>query len=132
MEAHNEVDLLCTKVKAISQGPNAELLKKFIDLLYDQEMQEDEPEYFSPEDMAAIEEGMKASCVWKYKRGPFREEMAVEKGTTVAALLVTRFVSDILGQRGRGDDHGGPEGDHTPGVFSEPQVNAGDCQGVAP
>jgi len=61
MEAHNEVDLLCTKVKAISQGPNAELLKKFIDLLYDRELQEDEPEYFSPEDMAAIEEGMKAS-----------------------------------------------------------------------
>ena len=29
MEAHNEVDLLCIKVKAISQGPNAELLKKF-------------------------------------------------------------------------------------------------------
>ena len=61
MEAHNEVDLLCTKVKAISQGPNAELLKKFIDLLYDRELQEDEPEYFSPEDMAAIEEGMKVS-----------------------------------------------------------------------
>jgi len=61
MEAHNEVDLLCTKVKVISQGPNAELLKKFINLLYDQEMQEDEPEYFSPEDMAAVEEGMKAS-----------------------------------------------------------------------
>lgn len=33
MEAHNEVDVLCSKVKAISQGPNAELLKKFIDLL---------------------------------------------------------------------------------------------------
>ena len=38
MEAHNEVDLLCSKVKAISQGPNAELLKKFIDLLYEQEL----------------------------------------------------------------------------------------------
>jgi hypothetical protein len=61
MEAHNEVDLLCTKVKAISQGPNAELLKKFIDLLYERELGEQEPEYFSPEDLAAIEEGMKAS-----------------------------------------------------------------------
>lgn len=61
MEAHNEVDLLCTKVKAISQGPNAELLKKFIDLLYDRELQEQEPEYFSPEDLAAIEEGLNAS-----------------------------------------------------------------------
>jgi hypothetical protein len=59
MEAYNEVDLLCTKVKAISQGPNAELLNKFIDLLYEHEL--DEPEYFSPEDLAAIEEGMRAS-----------------------------------------------------------------------
>ena len=61
MEAYNEVDLLCTKVKAISQGPNAELLKKFIDLLYDRELQEDEPEHFSPEDLAAIEVGLEAS-----------------------------------------------------------------------
>ena len=45
---------LVEKVKAIAQGPNAELLKKFIDLLYGQEH---EPEYFSPEDLAAIEEG---------------------------------------------------------------------------
>jgi hypothetical protein len=44
--------------------------------------------------------------------------MVIEEGTTAAALLVTRCVSDILGQRGRGDDHVGPEGDHTPGVFS--------------
>ena len=49
---------LVEKVKAIAQGPNAELLKKFIDLLYGQEH---EPEYFSPEDLAAIEEGMQAS-----------------------------------------------------------------------
>ena len=34
--------------------------------------------------------------------------------------------------RDRGDDHGGPEGDHTPGVFPEPQIDAEDCQGVAP
>jgi len=52
-----EMEQLCAKVKAIAQGPNADLLKKFIDLLY----QEEEPEYFSPEDLAAIEEGMKAS-----------------------------------------------------------------------
>jgi len=58
MEAHNEVDLLCTKVKALSQGPHAELLKKFIDLLYDREQ---EQEYFSPEDLAAIQEGLEAS-----------------------------------------------------------------------
>jgi hypothetical protein len=48
-----EIEQLCAKVKAIAQGPNADLLKKFIDLLY----QEEEPEYFSPEDLAAIEEG---------------------------------------------------------------------------
>lgn len=59
MKAHNEVDVVCTKVKVISQGSNAELLKKFIDLLYEHEL--DELEYFSPEDLAAIEEGMRAS-----------------------------------------------------------------------
>jgi hypothetical protein len=53
MESGN-LENLVEKVKAIAQGPNAELLKKFIDLLYGQEH---EPEYFSPEDLAAIEEG---------------------------------------------------------------------------
>ena len=48
-----EIEQLCAKVKTIAQGPNADLLKKLIDLLY----QEHEPEYFSPEDLAAIEEG---------------------------------------------------------------------------
>jgi len=48
-----EIEQLCAKVKTIAQGPNADLLKKFIDLLY----QEHEPEYFSPEDLAAIAEG---------------------------------------------------------------------------
>ena len=52
-----EIEQLCAKVKTIAQGPNADLLKKFIDLLY----QEHEPEYFSPADLAAIEEGMQAS-----------------------------------------------------------------------
>ncbi len=53
METGN-LETLVEKVKAIAQGPNADLLKKFIDLLYGQEH---EPEYFSPEDLAAIEEG---------------------------------------------------------------------------
>ncbi len=48
-----EIEQLCAKVKTIAQGPNADLLKKLIDLLY----QEHEPEYFSPEDEAAIAEG---------------------------------------------------------------------------
>ena len=51
------------------------------------------------------------------KRYQLREFWPSIMGSTVAARLVTRRVSDILGQRGRGDDHGGPEGDHTPGVF---------------
>jgi hypothetical protein len=41
-------------VKTIAQGPHADLLEKFVDLLFEHE----EPEYFSPEDLAAIEEGM--------------------------------------------------------------------------
>ena len=53
MEPGN-LETLFEKVKAINQGPNADLLKRFIDLLYGQEH---EPEYFSPEDLAAIEEG---------------------------------------------------------------------------
>lgn len=52
-----ELEELCAKVRAIAQGPDADLLKKFVDLLY----RELEEEYFSPEDLAAIEEGMKAS-----------------------------------------------------------------------
>ena len=50
---------LMEKVETIASGPHAELLNKFIDLLYEREMQE--PEYFSPEDLAAIEEGIQAS-----------------------------------------------------------------------
>jgi len=52
------LETLVEKVKALAQGPHADLLKKFIDLLYEKEH---EPEYFSPEDLAAIEEGMRAS-----------------------------------------------------------------------
>lgn len=55
----SNLDTLFEKVETIANGPHADLLKKFIDLLYEREMQE--PEYFSPEDLAAIEEGMKAS-----------------------------------------------------------------------
>lgn len=57
MEPAN-LETLFEKVKTIAHGPHADLLEKFIDLLYEHEH---EPEYFSPEDLAAIEEGMKAS-----------------------------------------------------------------------
>lgn len=49
-----ELEELCDKVRAIAQGPYGDLLKKIIDLFY-----EKEAEYFSPEDLAAIEEGKK-------------------------------------------------------------------------
>jgi hypothetical protein len=54
MEPGNMENLI-EKVETIARGPHAELLNKFIDLLYEREMHE--PEYFSPEDLAAIEKG---------------------------------------------------------------------------
>jgi len=55
MERAN-LETLLEKVKTIAHGPHADLLNKLIDLLYDREMEG--AEYFSPEDLAAIEEGM--------------------------------------------------------------------------
>ena len=53
------LETIFEKVETIAHGLHADLLNKLIDLLYEREMQG--AEYFSPEDMAAIEEGMKAS-----------------------------------------------------------------------
>lgn len=53
MEPGN-LENLIEKVRIIAHGPHGDLLGKFIDLLY---AKEHEPEYFSPEDLAAIEEG---------------------------------------------------------------------------
>ena len=58
MESQN-LDNLIEKVQTIAHGPHAGLLEKLIDLLYEREMQE--PEYWSPEDLAAIEEGVRDS-----------------------------------------------------------------------
>jgi len=55
MEPGN-LENLMEKVKTIAHGPHADLLNKLIDLLYEREMEE--PDYFSPEDEAAIAEGM--------------------------------------------------------------------------
>jgi len=55
MEPAN-LETLIEKVITIAHGRHADLLNKFIDLLYDQER--GETEYFSPEDLAAIQEGM--------------------------------------------------------------------------
>lgn len=44
------------KVRIIASGPNGDLLRRLVDLLYERE-----EEYFSPEDLAAIQEGLDAS-----------------------------------------------------------------------
>ncbi len=73
------VDDLMDKIKAIAQGPNAELLRKLIDVLYEQTEQREEydEEPFSAEDLAAIKEGDEA-----FKRGEFisLEEYEKERG----------------------------------------------------
>jgi len=76
------IEDLMVKVKAIAQGPNAELLCKLVDVLYEQseprEEYDDEP--FSAEDLAAIKEGEEA-----FKRGDFislEEYVAVLDGDT--------------------------------------------------
>jgi hypothetical protein len=70
---------LMNKIKAIAQGPNAELLRKLVDVLYQQAEQREEydEEPFSAEDLAAIKEGEEA-----LKRGEFisLEEYEKERG----------------------------------------------------
>ena len=73
------LDDLMIKIKAIAQGPNAELLTKLVDVLYEQterrEEYDDEP--FSPEDLKAIQEGEES-----FKRGEFisLEDFEKERG----------------------------------------------------
>lgn len=52
------LDDLIVKIKVIAQGPNAELLSKFVDVLYEREEYDDEP--LSPKELAAIEEADEA------------------------------------------------------------------------
>jgi hypothetical protein len=56
------IDDLMVKIKAIAKGPNAELLYKLVDVLYEQgqpeEQYDDEP--LSPEELAAIAEADEA------------------------------------------------------------------------
>jgi hypothetical protein len=51
METSINEDLLA-KIEAIAQGPNADLLKRLVDILYNQG-----EEYFSAEDLAEIDRG---------------------------------------------------------------------------
>ena len=73
------IDDLLTKIKAIAQGPNADLLRKLVDVLYEQleRREEFDEEPFSAEDLAAIKEGEEA-----IKRGEFisLEEYEKERG----------------------------------------------------
>jgi hypothetical protein len=70
---------LMLKIKAIAQGPNAELLCKLIDVLYEEAERREEfdEEPFSAEDLAAIQEGEEA-----IKRGEFisLEDYEKERG----------------------------------------------------
>ena len=56
------LDDLLAKVKAIAQGPNADLLRRLVDLLYErkkvQEEYDEEP--LSPEELAAVQEAEEA------------------------------------------------------------------------
>jgi hypothetical protein len=56
------IEALLAKVKAIAQGPNADLLCRLIDLLYEREQPQEEydDEPLSPEELAAIEEADEA------------------------------------------------------------------------
>lgn len=62
------IDDLMDKIKAIAQGPNADLLRKLVDVLYEQSERKEEfdEEPFSAEDLAAIKEGEEA-----FRRGEF-------------------------------------------------------------
>ena len=65
---------------AIAQGPNGDLLLELIDLLYDREMMELEPEYFSPEDRAEIQAGLEASRQGERSQFVYWEELKKELG----------------------------------------------------
>jgi hypothetical protein len=73
------LDDLIIKIKAIAQGPNAELLRKLVDVLYGEAARREEydEEPFSPEDLAAIKAGEEA-----FKRGEFisLEDYEKERG----------------------------------------------------
>lgn len=59
MEAAEEKDIFLIKVKAIAQGPEGDLLRRLVDILYERgvalEEYDDEP--LTPEDLEAIERG---------------------------------------------------------------------------
>ena len=58
MEKAMDQDLL-SKFKAVAQGPEADLLREFVDMLY-YRREESDSEPLSPEEQAALEEGREA------------------------------------------------------------------------
>jgi hypothetical protein len=70
------IEDLMVKIKAIAQGPNAELFIKLVDLLYEHSGRQEEYDHepFSPEDLTAIKEGEEA-----FKRGEFMSLADYEK-----------------------------------------------------
>ncbi len=56
------IDDLMNKIKAIAQGPHAELLRQLVDVLYEREQPQEEydDEPLAPEELAAIEEADEA------------------------------------------------------------------------
>ena len=66
------IEDLIGKVKTIAQGTNAELLRQLVDILYERE-----EEYFSQEDLAAIQQGIE-----EFERGEYitLEEYEKERG----------------------------------------------------
>jgi hypothetical protein len=52
------IDDLIGKVRAIAHGPNGELLRKFVDFLYEKEEYDHEP--LSPEELEALKEAREA------------------------------------------------------------------------
>jgi len=58
MEKGIDQDLL-NKVKSVAQGPEADLLREFVDLLYYRH-EESDTEPLSPQEQAALEEGREA------------------------------------------------------------------------
>jgi hypothetical protein len=73
------IDDLMVKIKAIAQGPNAALFRKLVEVLYEQSERQEEydEEPFTPEDLAAIQEGEEA-----FQRGEFisLEDYEKERG----------------------------------------------------
>lgn len=50
----NRLDEMVAKVRAIARGPHGELFSKVVESFFEQT----QPEYFSPEDLQDIEEGV--------------------------------------------------------------------------